>query len=430
MRVLVLGANGFLGSAIVRALLESGIDVRGAVRDPEKLCRRFPAIEAVRVELCDTSTHEPSTWSPLLDEVDAVVNAAGVLQTRRDEDAFAIHHLAPKALYALCEQRDVRRIIHLSAIGIDEAETVYARSKRAGEEALKALDLDWTILRPAIVFGDGSYGGTSMLRAIAAFPGITPLIGDGKTPLDVIHKDDLANGIVQLLKTGTASNAVLTPASSERMTLETAVQSYRRWLGLPAGPVVPVALPWVRLLARVGDVTKLDPITTTAIAQFEARLTGDADGFAAATGLQARSLTSALLQKPAESQDLWHARLFLLRPLVRLALAVLWLVSGLLGVTADPESYNDLSARIAANPTIAYLIGSVMGIVDLIIATALILGWRLKSLAAVQFVLVLGYTVGLSLLAPSLWGDPIGGLLKNIPILALICVHRVLEEER
>ena len=186
MRVLVLGANGFIGSAICAALLRAKIQVRGLVRNPEKLIHRFPGIEAGKADLRDSVAKDSKFWDVTLEGVDAVVNAAGVLQPRRARDAWAIHLEAPDALYASCERRDVSRVIQVSAVGVEEAATLFARSKLAGDRKLMERDLDWTILRPTIVIGNGSYGGTSMLRAIAAFPWFTPVIGDGSSQLDFI----------------------------------------------------------------------------------------------------------------------------------------------------------------------------------------------------------------------------------------------------
>ena len=140
-----------------------------------------------------------------------------------------------------------------------------------------------------------------------------------------------------------------------------------------------------------------------------------------------RTLTAVLSGRPSGSQDLWHARLFLLRPLVRMALALLWVVSGLVGLFSNPAAYESVAAALgdAATP-----VAIAFSLVDLAIAAALVRGWRLKLVADVQMALVLAYTLGLGLLAPALWSDPFGGLLKNVPILVLILVHRVLEEER
>ncbi len=426
-RVLVTGANGFIGSAVVKALHRSGLQTRCVVRDATRFRRRFPNAEAHALDLTDARAHDVNSWTALLADVDAVVNVAGVLQPRRTSDAWDVHHRAPDALYAACEQLGARRVVHVSAVGVAEADTVYAASKRAGEACLRDRDLDWTILRPVLVIGDDSYGGTSLLRAMAAFPFMVPLIDRGATPVDIIHKDDLADGIVRLVVDATAAGEVLEPAAAGRLTLAELVVAYRQWLGLPAGRVLRVPMTLAKWIARIGDVARMPPVSSTALAQVGTRLTGDGEPFRRATGVTPGTLADILSRRPSGSQDLWHARLFLLRPLVRVALALLWTVSGLMGLFSSPAAYDAVAAALgrAAKP-----LAVAFSLVDLAIAVALARGWRLKLLADVQLAVVLGYTIGLSMLAPALWSDPIGGLLKNIPILLLILVHRVLEEER
>ena len=152
-----------------------------------------------------------------------------------------MHHRAPDALYAACEKSVTRRVVHVSAVGITETDTAYAASKRAGEACLMARDLDWTVLRPVIVIGDDSYGGTSLVRALAAFPFVMPVIDEGATPLEIIHKDDLAEGVVRLVVNAAAVREVLEPAASGCLTLLELVAAYRDWLRLPAGRVVAAA---------------------------------------------------------------------------------------------------------------------------------------------------------------------------------------------
>ena len=293
-----------------------------------------------------------------------------------------------------------------------------------------ARDLDWTLLRPAVVVGEGSYGGTSMLRAIAAFPKILPVIGDGSTEIDFVHNADLADAVIRLIRTGAGIRTILEPASAERLTLSETVQIYRRWLGLPAARVVGMPVPIVKAIARIGDIAKLDPIVTTAVTQFDTRLTGNHRKFEETTGVIPRGLTKMLAGRPSESQDLWHARLYLARPVVRLSLTILWLVSGLLGLFGDPVVFERLFAPLTQDQTLITLMVTGMSLVDLIIAGALFFGWRLKLFASIQFVVVLGYTLAIAVVAPGLWGDPLGSVLKNLPILALLLVHRVLEQER
>ena len=70
------------------------------------------------------------------------------------------------------------------------------------------------------------------------------------------------------------------------------------------------------------------------------------------------------------------------------------------------------------------------GIADLALGLALLRDWRPKRVAQAQIALVAVYTAGLTLIAPGLWLDPFGGLLKNLPVLALLLVHLALAEER
>ena len=428
VRVLVLGASGFVGSAVVAALLRAGMEARCLVRDPVRFGARFPGTEVRSLDLAADAARDMDRWVGLLKEVDAVVNVAGVLQPRRAREAWAVHRDAPEALYGACERAGVRRVILVSAIGVVETDTVYARSKRAGEEALQARELDWTVLRPSVVVGDDSYGGTSLLRAIAVFPFVTPVIGDGTTPLDVIHKDDLASGIVALLRTERGVRMVLEPAGPERMEFVEAVSAYRSWLGLAPRRFVGVPPGLAGLFARFGDATATNPLTSTALAQFRARLTGNAPAFAAVTGTRPRGLAEILAARPCGSQDLWHARLFLARPLVRMVLALFWAVSGIVGLLADPAAYESLLEPLTRGwgREIAFA----ACVCDLAIAGALVVGWRLKLVAWVQAAAIVGYTAALSVLAPGMWGDLYGSLLKNLPILILVLVHRILEEER
>jgi uncharacterized protein YbjT (DUF2867 family) len=144
MRILLLGANGFIGSHVLGRLLSDPHQIRAAVRDPARLKLRFPELEAVRADL--NRMLQPADWRPLLEGVDAAINCAGALQSGRGQNLRAVHLDAPLALYHACVEAKVRRVLHLSSISADpEAGTEYARTKHAAEQALKALDLNWTI---------------------------------------------------------------------------------------------------------------------------------------------------------------------------------------------------------------------------------------------------------------------------------------------
>src|SRR3546814_19474705 len=110
----------------------------------------------------------------------------------------AFHIAMPRALYAAARAAGVRQAILMSAISArPDVPTDYARTKLAGEAVLRESGLDWTILRPSLVYGDGSYGGTSLLRGMAGFPFAIPLPGAGDQAFTPIHLQDPARAVVR-----------------------------------------------------------------------------------------------------------------------------------------------------------------------------------------------------------------------------------------
>ena len=147
MRILLTGANGFIGAQLTAVLLASGHQVVGAVRQPASFQQRFPQADAVAIDLNRDLKLED--WLPRLAGIDAVINCAGILQGELGQSAEAIHYLAPKALFDACARLGISRVIQISAISADaEASTAYAMTKLQADDHLRSLHLDWIVLRP------------------------------------------------------------------------------------------------------------------------------------------------------------------------------------------------------------------------------------------------------------------------------------------
>ena len=429
MRVLLTGANGFIGAHLTAALLEAGHRVVAAVRNPAALAARFPDIETVAADMNRDTT--AAAWLPRLKGVDAVINCAGVLQGGRGQDMEAIHHLAPAALFDACLQSGVKRVIQISAISADaEAGTEYALSKKRGDDHLKALDLDWVILRPSLIYGEGAYGGTAMLRALAAFPFVTPLIGQGQQVFRPLHVEDLARTLLVSLERPDLARQVLEPVGPKVETVKSIVAHYRAWLGRPAAKMLSLPLGFDRLLCRLGDLLGRGPISSTALAQMEYGNAGRETGFIETIGFRPATLAERLQRRPAQTQDLWHARLYLLRPLVRAVLVMLWTVSGLLGLATMQSFGLPLLTEAAMPPALATVLIVSASLLDLVIAGMLAVNWRPRMTGLLQLGVILVYSVALTWLQPLFWADPFGVLLKNLPICVLVLVHMILAEER
>lgn len=431
VRILLTGANGFIGGQLLAELRARGHEVVAAVRDPEALRRKLPGIEAIAVDFNrDTSVED---WRPRLEGIDAVINCAGVLHGGRGQDIEAIHAATPIALFEACVAAGVRRVIQISAISADaDVGTEYALTKKHADDYLRSLSIDWTVLRPSLVYGDGSYGGTSALRGLAGLPLVSPLVSDGTAAFRPLHIEDLVETVARVLEGERFARQTLEPVGPEIVSLRELVADYRAWLGLKPAIEIPIPLPIMKFAARLADVAGGGPLGSTSLRQLLAGNVGrePAGVFARAIGFVPRSLKVMLARRPAQTQDVWHARLYFLRPVLRVALAFMWLGSAVVGLLAPVSSYAVVDAALTTLGLPARALAVAFSMLDLLIAAALLVRWNVRLLTVIQLIVVAGYTAVLTVLAPALWLDPFGALLKNLPILVAIGAWAVLEEER
>jgi uncharacterized protein YbjT (DUF2867 family) len=428
MNILLTGANGFIGRYLLAGLQAAGHHVVPAVRYPAETDRLLPAARSIKVDF--NRDIRPSDWSPRLIGIDAVINCAGILQGRPGQSIEAIHATAPKALFTACRQAGVKRVIQISAISAEHsAGTAYASTKREADNFLAASDLDWVILRPSLVYAEGAYGGTALFRALAALPFLIPVIGRGDQAFQPIHIDDLTATILAILERPAIRRVAVDPVGPETLTMRRILLDLRRWLGFSRVPVVEVPLALVRAAARAGDILG-GTVNTTALRQLEFGNVGSLERFLDATGIQPRRWHDALLARPSQSQDRWHARIYFLRPLLRLALAALWIVSGLVGLLQPASAISSILASFGLVGAGGSAILWASCLLDVFIGIALIIRLRPGPLAVVQLAVILGYTIGLTYARPALWFDPFGPLLKNLPIMIAIPLLAALERER
>ncbi|MGV6802024.1 MAG: SDR family oxidoreductase [bacterium] len=426
MRILITGAAGFVGRHIVAWLLAAGHDVTGAVRHPTPFRQQFPKAAAIE---CDfNSAFSQQFWARALQNIDILINCTGILDGPQMQ---AIHVDYPTALFACAKQAGVQKVILISAISArEDVDTDYARSKLAGEAALRHSGNTYTILRPSLIYGETSYGGTSLLRGMAGIPVIIPVPDTAQTNFNPLHGDDLARLVERACAVDFLANQSLDVVGPEPMNLPDMLQYYRQWLGF--GPARFLRLPTAlfSLFGRLGDLLGRGPISSTSLAQMLAGNSGDYTLFQSQTGQSMRSMADALQDRPAGIQDRWQARLFFVAPLLRYSLALMWFVSALLGFLAGQSEtahlLNQLGVPEFINPWV--WLGSCL--IDLIIAGLLLVNYQPPRTAGIQFVTIIFYTVGLSLAAPSLWLGLYGPLLKNIPILVSIYINYILSEKK
>lgn len=426
MRILLLGAGGFIGQHILADLLAAGHNVIGVARATASLTDAFPEASFLSVDLARAI--RPDDWNSHVAGIDVIVNAAGLLRGR---DMDAVHVAMPKALHEAAKQAGVKRVVLISAISARaDVATDYAQSKLAGEVALRASASDWTILRPSLVYGDGSYGGTSLLRGLAGLPLAIPIPGNGAYAFTPLHVVDLAHVVRLACEGKVPPRQTLEPVGPETLTLRQLLARYRAWLGFGTARFITVPIPVMRLIGRIGDWLGDGPISTNSLEQMVAGNSGDSAAFAQAIGFMPRSIATAFRDRPAQVQDRWHARLFFLAPALQAVLILMWLASAWLGLFHGTAQTDQLVKALGAPAEWSRPLQLGSSLLDIAIAVQLLLDRSVARVALVQLAVVAGYTVVIGTVLPALWLDPLGPLLKNLPIMLAIAIYGVIGNKR
>jgi uncharacterized protein YbjT (DUF2867 family) len=431
MRVLVTGAYGLIGSACLARLRRDGHALVGAGRSIAQARRRFPYARWIEADFARLTDAE--AWRPLLNGIDAVVNCAGVLQDGARDDTRLVHVQATGALFNACVRMGIRRVVHVSAIGAERAgSTAFSRTKAEAEAHLRQLDLDWMILRPALVLAPAAYGGTAMLRGLAGLPWVTPLIGPASR-IQVVSIDDVTDTVAFALAPGAPAQVSWELAHPHPHSFGEIVAAMRRWLGFP--PQRPVQIPGAVAAVvttaadALGWLGWRSPARSTAIAQLAQGVIGDPAPWSAATGIAPQSLDEVLASSPASLQDRWFARLYFIKPVAIGALALFWIATGViaLGPGRAPSMVYLGEAGVRGALADVILIGGAL--FDIVLG--LLLLWRRATRAVLITMLAVTpvYILVGTLLAPQLWADPLGPLTKIVPMLvATLFTLAVLEE--
>ncbi len=430
MRVLVTGAYGFIGAHIVAALGAADHEVICAVRGA-RVDSRYPGLSAIACDMARDIHSED--WMPRLSGIHAVVNCAGILRERCADTFAAVHVQAPLALFRACQQMGIRRVIQISALG-SAADGEFIASKHRGDEALATLDLDWLVLRPSLVYSArGSYGGTSLLRGLAALPGFVPLPGRGEQQLQPITAEDVGAAVVAALARPACTREVIELVGPEVVSLRDYLFAWRRWLGFgsPRTLAVPVVL--VRMSAAIGERLGHGPLGQTMMRMLERGNLGASDAsmrLHQSLGLTPRPLLRVLDETPSHVQDRWHARLYFWLPALRVLIALLWIASGMLGWLM-PLAKVMASAPDSSLSTGTLLISArLTGTADLLLGMLCLLRWRPRLVLTLMLLMLLAYTLSIGILRPTHWLDPFGGLLKNLPLIAALAILLATDERR
>lgn len=431
MRVLVLGAYGLIGREIVRELRRRDMTVVGLGRSAELGRRLIPDADWIGRDIA--SLTKPDSWSDVLRDIDAVVNASGALQTGGRDNLTAVQRDAIGALIRACEQAGISAFVQISAPGAEPGvATEFLSTKGEADKALRASGLGWVILKPGLVISSTAYGGTSLLRVLAAVPLIQPIVlGDAR--LQTIGVHDVARAVVRSLSDPGLARQEFDLVEPSAHTLHSVVLAFRRWLGFPP-PAMTMPFP-AGLGLMIGGLADLagrlgwrSPLRSTALRVISSDVLGDPEPWRRATGETFNGLPETLADLPSTRQERLFARTQLVFPVLVVAFALFWIVSGLIGLARIEGAAAVISARVGEPLATSFVyVGSIL---DLLIGCALLVRRTFRPGCLAAIALSLGYLAAGTLITPHLWADPLGPFVKVVPVIGLALVLATMAEER
>lgn len=421
MKILITGAQGFIGSRLAEALSREGHQLVCPSRHTRPPAS--PGHRASGVPADFTRMDDPLAWAPWLEGVECVINTVGIFRDATGADYTAVHVRAPVALFEAARQCGAR-VIQFSALGADaEARSDFHRSKRAADDALRALGMAAFIVQPSLVYGPG---GTSaaLFDRLAMVP-VLPLPNGGRQRIQPVHIDDVVAGVLALLRTPAAGAVTIAFCGPRALGLRDYLAALRRGLGIAGRQhVVPLPAAVARAAARWGGPLSGGLLTPESLAMLERGNTADPSAFARLLGRP--PIPPERFVDPAE-RDALRARALLANvvPLLRLSVALVWLWTAVVSLGWYPVADSlALLQRAGVPPPLAPLALYGAALLDLLFGL-LTLAWRgrrARYLWLAQACLILAYTVVITLRLPEQWLHPFGPMSKNLPMLAVLAL--------
>ena len=255
----ILGGGGFIGRYLVRNLTKKNyrciISTRKAFQKGYLKTQATPGA----IELVDWNPNNFSELKEAIKNSDVVINLIGILYETRKQKFYNIHTNIPEAVAKICADSDVKKFIHVSAIGANEnSKSLYQKSKYQGE--VKALNnfKNTVILRPSVVCGteDNFTNLFSKLSILA----VIPVVGINYK-FQPILVDDVADAIVQAIELKGNEGKIYEIGGPKVISFGDMVKSILKTINKKRF-VVPMPMPIAKIQSTITDLLPFPPILT------------------------------------------------------------------------------------------------------------------------------------------------------------------------
>ncbi|WP_020484191.1 NAD(P)H-binding protein [Methylomonas sp. MK1] len=428
MNILLTGATGFIGNAVLRKLLRQGYRITACCRHPEQLLIDHPNLTPLKLDFAKAGAID--SWLPHLQAVDAIVNCVGIIAENKNQSFTQLHTQAPIALFQAGAQAGVKKIVQLSALGADQdAESAYHLSKKAADDVLRELPVDWFVLQPSLVYGAGGQS-SGLFHALAALP-VHFLPDGGHQLLQPIHIDDVAATVCRCLESAVSGRKTLALVGPSQITYADWLQGLRRRLGKPKAKTCAIPYHYALTMAGFGKWLGEPILSKDNVAMLNRGNCADPGPLTQFLGRAPVNLNEQWFEQAARQAERWHAGLYFLKPLLRYVIVFVWLWSGITSLFFYPHQ---LSYQLLAPLGITGLGAPIalygLAAMDIALGLATLVRFRINKLLLWQFWIVLGYSLVVALCLPAFVFHPFGPLLKNLPFLMCLLMFRAMEGEQ
>ena len=419
LRVLVTGATGCVGRAVVNALRSRGHHVVEGARG------RTDTRHGLAVDFAHPVS--PTAWADRLRrlQVDTVVNCVGILMPSRGQSFERVHTDGPLELFRGAVLAGVRRVVQISALGVDGSPEAlaapYLNSKLRADDGLASLPIEWAVLRPSLVYGPGSQS-AALFATLASLP-LIGLPGRGRQQVQPLHVFELAEAVARLVEQRDAPQAVFELAGDQAVSYREMLSRYREALGLAAPLWLPVPLPLMQATAWLAEAAPQKVFSRDTLRLLERGNVPTRNAAPALLGRTPSTLAHGLAITPPEPMVDLRVRISpVVATLLRASLAFMWICTSLVTLLL-PEASGVMHLIERCGLAGPVGIAAVLFFCTLNLTLGA-MAWKGSApwVWALQFAAVSCYTLTAAMGMPELTIDHCGPLVKNLPVLALIGV--------
>ncbi|MBX3085424.1 MAG: complex I NDUFA9 subunit family protein [Anaerolineae bacterium] len=261
--ILVTGASGYVGNNLVRRFVRDGLPVRAMVGSVEKAMLRLKDVEP-QIEIVKGDVTRPETLNEWMQGVDTVIHLVAIPMEKGKRTYEAINYQGTVNVVEAAKRAGVRRFINMCQNGATADHfSPFLRSKGRAQAYVAASGLDWTAVRPSVIWGPQDEFANVQARLIQMTPFVFPVVGDGKTPFQPVYVGDVVEAIVRSISDPSTIGHEYELGGPEVLTYEQIVDRVLKALGTSRLKVkVPVVV--LRpLVALMQTVLPNPPVSTT-----------------------------------------------------------------------------------------------------------------------------------------------------------------------